>query len=123
MLTIDNVKTIIAHRAVYAAMHRILVLGPTQIVPPSPTWVFDGAERPTSPFTLLHHCVKLAVAEAIVNGPDREGLLALLMASEGNPAEEVGNIAEDYAVEMQFGPEGVKSYREIVSYTQSAKVV
>lgn len=123
--SLDDTKAILRHPAVDGAMKRIV--GNRMVaVPKMPTWRFAGQDNPTTPFRLLRECVERAVAESIrdVAPDDRQGLLIVLRMVEGDDiavvARAVGAAVEDYAVTMQFGPEGLRDYREHLNRTEKS---
>lgn len=116
--TFDESKAILRHPAVHAVMSR--VVHGCEIAPPqTPPWHYDGRDNPTSPFVLFGLCVERAVYEAIRTTPpgrERERLLLLLNITETHEApavsKAVGRTCEDYAVQMQFGDAGLRSYTQ-----------
>lgn len=110
--TLDETKAILVHPAVDAAMRRI-VGGRTESVPETPPWRFADRDNPSTPFRLFRACVKRAVNDAMAHAT-----LLPLLHDDPHAADAVADTAEDYAVEMQFGPEGVRSYREFIRNLQ-----
>jgi hypothetical protein len=111
--TLDETKAILAHPSVDAAMRRIAG-GRTESVPETPPWRFADRDNLSTPFRLFHACVKRAVVDALLE----DVTLLPLLHHDPFAAEEVATVAEDYAVEMQFGSEGVLSYREFIRNLQ-----
>jgi hypothetical protein len=111
--TLDETKAILAHPSVDAAMRRI-VGSRMESVPETPPWHFADRDNLSAPFRLFHAYVKHAVVEALLE----DSTLLPLLKHDIFAAEAVATVAEEYAVEMQFGPEGVLSYREFIRNLQ-----
>lgn len=130
MFTFEESKAILSHPAVDAAMRDVVGGRKIKLTNPLPRWRFADKDISCGPFRLLAECAKAAVNIGVLTatGLDRERLLILLRLAEGDPssyvAQSLADTVEQYAVEMQHGADGWRSYSEhIKRYTQSAPSV
>ncbi len=115
--TLAEAKEVIAFPLVDRYMRRRLF--DVVAIEPNPSpWIFQGQERRTAPFQLLHAVVAQSVLDALIVATDRDlqrFLILLKMTDTADRAPEhslgVATAVENYAVRMQFGQEGLDSYR------------
>lgn len=115
----DETRAIIGHNAVHVEMKNV-VMGRLVPVKPTPPWHYADRDIPTGPFRLFRGSVEMAVTRAVASthGRERDRLMTLLRMVDGEDAapvaKAVGIACEEYAVTMQFGADGWRSYSEYI---------